>query len=213
MRSEPLARSLLVQRVSTTGAGATLISAHCLRERGEGAISPDHGIDIAEARLNSADRIAVHKHDRAARMALLQQARVIGLRCHRSTLSLLLVTGAHLRVVIDAPPSLRKPLAIPHRQAELPTDDPGKPARADSVGTFAVDALLGGKPVERRKDGATDRLVGWIDRFQNVGHPGRSVVTRPLVAAARCPDLFDRAKHLLDSANVGGRREAPGHVR
>ena len=43
-----------------------------LPERGEGAISPDHGIDIAEARLDSADRIAAHKHDRAARMALLQ---------------------------------------------------------------------------------------------------------------------------------------------
>jgi len=56
-----------------------------LRERGEGAISPDHRIDIAEARLDSADRIAAHKHDRAARMALLQQARVIGLRCHRRT--------------------------------------------------------------------------------------------------------------------------------
>jgi len=26
----------------------------------------------------------------------------------------------------------------------------------------------------------------------------------PLVAAARPPDLFDRAKHLLDSANVIG---------
>jgi hypothetical protein len=42
-----------------------------LRERGEGATSPDHGIDIAKARLNSADRIVAHKHDRAARMALL----------------------------------------------------------------------------------------------------------------------------------------------
>ena len=60
-----------------------------LRERGEGAISPDHDVDIAEARLNSANRIAAHKYDRAARMALLQQARVIGLRWHgASTLSL-----------------------------------------------------------------------------------------------------------------------------
>ena len=41
-----------------------------LPERGEGAINPDHGIDIAEARLDSADRVAAHKHDRAARMAL-----------------------------------------------------------------------------------------------------------------------------------------------
>jgi hypothetical protein len=81
-----------------------------LRERGEGAISPDHGINIAEARLNSADRIAARKHDRAARMALLRQARVIGLRCHRRTTcsvactsSCQTMTHAKSRVLIRSP--------------------------------------------------------------------------------------------------------------
>jgi hypothetical protein len=31
----------------------------------------------------------------------------------------------------------------------------------------------------------------------------------PLVAAARPPDLLDRAKHLLDSANVGEPQSPP----
>src|SRR5262249_24201373 len=43
--------------------------------------------------------------------------------------------------------------------------------------------------------------------FRIFGMAGLTSVDRPLVAAATPQDLFDRARHLLDSANVANRRE------
>jgi hypothetical protein len=45
-------------------------------------------------------------------------------------------------------------------------------------------------------------VIGSVEDFQNIRHKGRSV-GHPFVVPARPPDLFDHAKHLLDSANVG----------
>jgi hypothetical protein len=64
--------------------------------------------------------------------------------------------------------------------------------------------MLGGKSIKHGKDGATDRAIGYVDRFQKIRHAGVTLLVgaRPLVAAARPPDLFNRAKHLFDSAKV-----------
>jgi hypothetical protein len=74
--------------------------------------------------------------------------------------------------------------------------------RGQVHGPTSESAMVGGKFVKQGKDSATDREIGYVDGFQNIRHGGGRSVARPLVAAAHPPDLFDRAKHLLGSANV-----------
>jgi hypothetical protein len=59
--------------------------------------------------------------------------------------------------------------------------------------------MLRGKSIKHSKDGAADRVRSIVFRISDTaGHS----VGPPIVAAARPPDLFNRAKHLFDSAKV-----------
>src|SRR5262249_26743859 len=75
---------------------------------------------------------------------------------------------------------------------------------------------------ERRASRSTGRSTGLVDRLRIVvvadicPAADRASVNFhhvPLVAAARPPDLSDRAKHLLDSANVGEPQGSPQEYR
>src|SRR6516225_9285077 len=83
-------------------------------------------------------------------------------------------------------------------------------SRTCACRALASATTLCGRDARRRQawqrphDGSPERLDRWFSEYltwrgHSVGHP--------FVVSARPPDLLDRAKHLLDSANVN---EPPG---